>query len=165
MKKVILGFGSNMGDRENSLRQALVMTGKEIGNVIAVSPVYETEAVGFDGGLFLNMVAIAESSLSSSGLIGRILMIESKLGRVRCEDRFSSRTIDIDILFIDDEVIDNESLVVPHPRLHQRRFVLEPLNEIATGFIHPLFRETISEILKKCPDSSIVKRYKPAISL
>jgi len=165
MKKVILGFGSNMGDRENSLRQALVMTGKEIGNVIAVSPVYETEAVGFDGGLFLNMVAIAESSLSSSGLIGRILMIESKLGRVRCEDRFSSRTIDIDILFIDDEVIDNESLVVPHPRLHQRRFVLEPLNEIATGFIHPLFRETIGEILKKCPDSSIVKRYKPAISL
>lgn len=156
MKKIYLGLGSNMGDREQMLRQALAMIGNEIGTITACSSLYRTKAVGFEGDDFLNMVASVASAVSPSGLIGRLLMIESKLGRIRCEGRYSSRTIDIDVLFIDDQVINSESLIVPHPRLHERRFVLEPLNEIAPELVHPLLGKTAGALLKDCTDESPV---------
>jgi 2-amino-4-hydroxy-6-hydroxymethyldihydropteridine diphosphokinase len=83
-------------------------------------------------------------------------MIESKLGRIRCETRYSSRTIDIDILFYNNEIIENDSLSIPHPRLHLRKFVLIPINELATGLVHPVLGKSIKELLDECPDTSKV---------
>jgi 2-amino-4-hydroxy-6-hydroxymethyldihydropteridine diphosphokinase len=160
MKKVYMGLGSNLGERIELLKEAIRMIGESAGNIVALSPVYETEPVGMDsGGDFLNMVACIETDLSPSGLLGRILMIESKLGRIRCETRYSSRTIDIDILFFNDEIIESDSLSVPHPRLHLRKFVLIPLNELAPGLVHPVSGRTIRELLSSCSDTSKVTLY------
>ena len=159
MKKVYLGLGSNMGERDNLLKEALAMIGESVGHLTDVSSLYETEPVGFDGDDFLNMAVCIETGLSPSGLIGRVLMIESQLGRIRCEKGFLPRPIDIDVLLIDNEIIDSEPLIVPHPRMHQRRFVLEPLNEIAPDMIHPVIGKTINEILLECSDKSRVTKY------
>lgn len=85
------------------------------------------------------------------------LQIEKDLGRVRNGDKYSSRTMDIDILFYDNDCINQDDLIVPHPRLHLRRFVLEPLNEIVPNFIHPVFNKSISELLNECEDTSDLK--------
>ena len=157
MKKVYLGLGSNMGDRPELLRGAGRMLGESAGRIIEASPLYATEPVGFDGGGdFLNMVVCIETDLSPSGLMGRILMIESKLGRIRCETRFSSRTIDIDILLYGSEIIDKESVTIPHPQMHLRKFVLIPLNELAPDLVHPVLCKTIKELLDSCPDAGKV---------
>jgi 2-amino-4-hydroxy-6-hydroxymethyldihydropteridine diphosphokinase len=160
MKKVYLGLGSNLGERLELLKKAIGMTGESAGNIVAVSSVYETEPVGLDsGGNFLNMVVCIGTDLSPSGLLGRILMIESKLGRIRCETRYSSRTIDIDILFYNNEIIETDSLSIPHPRLHLRKFVLVPINELAPGLVHPVFGKSIKELLDECPDTSKVTHF------
>ncbi|MGD0582234.1 MAG: 2-amino-4-hydroxy-6-hydroxymethyldihydropteridine diphosphokinase [Bacteroidales bacterium] len=157
MKIAYLGLGSNLGDRIGFLKEATRMIGESAGKIIAVSSVYETEPVEVEkGGDFLNMVVCVGTDLSPSGLLGRILMIESKLGRIRCETRYSSRTIDIDILFYNNEIIENDSLSIPHPRLHLRKFVLIPINELATGLVHPVLGKSIKELLDECPDTSKV---------
>jgi len=157
MKIAYLGLGSNLGDRIGFLKEATRMIGESAGKIIAVSSVYETEPVEVEkGGDFLNMVVCVGTYLSPSGLLGRILMIESKLGRIRCETRYSSRTIDIDILFYNNEIIENDSLSIPHPRLHLRKFVLIPINELATGLVHPVLGKSIKELLDECPDTSKV---------
>jgi 2-amino-4-hydroxy-6-hydroxymethyldihydropteridine diphosphokinase len=159
MSRVILGLGSNIGDRQKNLKTAIDEIGKKIGKVISLSSIYETEPWGFDtDNQFLNMVLIAETTLSPSGVLGRILMIEAEMGRIRTEKQYSSRIIDIDILFFDDLILDELSLKIPHPLLHERRFVLEPLSEITPEYIHPVFRESISTLLSHCTDNSNVKK-------
>jgi 2-amino-4-hydroxy-6-hydroxymethyldihydropteridine diphosphokinase len=166
MKKVYLGLGSNLGERIELLKEAIRMIGETAGKVTAISSLYETEPVGLEkGGDFLNIVLCLETNLSPSGLLGRILMIESKLGRVRCETRYTSRTIDIDILLYNNEIIEKEALSIPHPRLHQRKFVLIPLNELAPDLVHPVFGKTIKELLESCRDSSKVTLFKDYLSL
>jgi 2-amino-4-hydroxy-6-hydroxymethyldihydropteridine diphosphokinase len=136
------------------------MIGESAGKIVGISSVYETEPIGLEGGGdFLNLVICLETDLSPSGLLGRILMTESKLGRVRCETRYTSRTIDIDILLYNDKIIESESLSIPHPRLHLRRFVLVPLNELAPDLTHPVSGETIKELLDSCTDNSRVTFY------
>jgi deoxyguanosine kinase len=160
MKNVFLGLGSNIGNRYENLRQALMMIGEHIGQVSSVSPVYQTEPWGFQADTdFLNMVICVETTLTPSGLLGRILMIESQMGRMRYPAGYSSRLIDIDILFLDNEIINHEDIVIPHPRMHLRRFVMIPLNQIAPDFIHPVFNKTIRELLEECKDESRVTRY------
>ncbi len=157
MKKVYLGLGSNLGDRIELLRKAIRMINEAAGKVVALSSVYETEPLGLEsGGDFLNLVLSLETDLSPSGLLGRILMIESKLGRVRCETRYTSRTIDIDILLYNNEIIEKEALSIPHPRLHQRKFVLMPLTELVPGLVHPVSGKTVTELLDSCSDTSKV---------
>ena len=100
-----------------------------------------------------------ETNLTPSEVLEQTLKIESFLGRIRGEERYSSRLIDIDILLFDDMIIDEENLKIPHPLIQDRRFVLVPLCEIAAEVIHPVFNKTFGELLEECKDSCVVKRY------
>ena len=157
MKEVFLGIGTNMADRENNLNEALTSIEKYIGKIVKASSVYETEPWGFKAETeFLNMVVKVETKLTPSGLLGRILMIESLLGRIRANTRYLSRVIDIDILLFEDLIIDQESIKIPHPLMHERKFVLVPLCEIEPEIIHPVKKVTIRSLLASCSDKSLV---------
>jgi 2-amino-4-hydroxy-6-hydroxymethyldihydropteridine diphosphokinase len=159
MKTVFLGLGTNLGDRQKNLDQALDKIAEVIGIIVSRSSVYETEPWGFQSNdQFLNMVIRVETNLKPSGLLGRLLMIESLLGRLRDGKQYSSRIIDLDILLYGKQKIDTISLKIPHPRMHERRFVLIPLCEIAPDIVHPVFGKTISELLKECKNSGMVKK-------
>lgn len=159
MNKVFLGIGTNLGDREANLKEAVNNLGENIGAIIRCSSVYETEPWGFETEeLFLNMVIEAETMLNPSGLLGAILMTEAKLGRTRSGKQYSSRLIDIDILLFNDLIMNEEALQIPHPHLHNRKFVLVPLCEIAPEVVHPVYKKTISELLESCNDNSKIKK-------
>jgi 2-amino-4-hydroxy-6-hydroxymethyldihydropteridine diphosphokinase len=131
MTTAFVGIGSNLGDRETNLERALQLLSADDGiEVIAVSEIRETEPVGpVEQGPFLNGAARLETSLAPRELLERLLAIENRLGRVRTE-RWGPRTIDLDLLLYGNERIDESGLTVPHPRLHERRFVLEPLADL-----------------------------------
>lgn len=157
MKKVFLCLGSNLGDRAENLKQAELRIAEHVGSIVTVSSVYETEPWGFESeNKFLNKVLCIKTDLSPSGLLGRILMIESQLGRVRYETQYKSRNIDIDILLFNRDIVKEQALEIPHPRMHERRFALVPMVEIAPHFIHPVLKKTMQSILKSCPDKSSV---------
>jgi len=159
MNKVFLGIGTNLGDRPANLKEAVSQIGEIIGRVTKSSSVYETEPWGFEAEeQFYNMVVEAETALSPSGVLGAILMIEAKLGRLRNEKQYSSRSIDIDILFYNDLVMNEEALKIPHPHLHKRKFVLVPMCEIASGFVHPVMNKTIADLLETCQDISNIRK-------
>jgi len=161
MNIVFLGIGTNFGDRESNLKEAVARIEKHIGPVLKSSTVYETEPWGFQSGdEFLNIVVKVETKLNPTGLLKRILMVESLLGRVRGEKQYSSRVIDIDILLYEGMVIDEKSLKIPHPMMHKRKFVLIPLCEIGPEMVHPVLNKTISSLLKSCKDTSKVKIFK-----
>ncbi len=160
MKIVFLGIGTNLGNRELNLEQSIARIEEFIGPVLMTSSIYETEPWGFQAeDKFLNLVVKAETKLTPSGLLGRILMIESLMGRVRGPNRYSSRLIDIDILVYEEMIIDQESLKIPHPLLQERRFVLVPLCEIASEMIHPVLKKSYAELLKICEDKNEVKKF------
>jgi len=161
MKRTFLGIGSNLGNREENLKNAVSLIEEHIGPVRLRSSVYETEPWGFRSeNNFLNMAVQAETILSPSGLLGRVLMIESLLGRLREGTEYKSRTIDIDILLYEKRIVRTKVLVVPHPVMHERRFVLVPLCEIAGEMIHPVLKKSIKKLLEECPDNGKVKKYK-----
>jgi 2-amino-4-hydroxy-6-hydroxymethyldihydropteridine diphosphokinase len=147
MKKVYLGLGSNLGNREEMLQTALRHLHRPDLRILRVSSVYETEPVGLrEQHWFLNLVAEAETSLFPMQLLARIGKIERQLGRKRTVPN-GPRTIDIDILFYGTSVIRTSTLEIPHPRLAERRFVLEPLAELAPELRHPVARKTVRELL------------------
>ncbi len=160
MSKVYLLLGSNIGDKKDFLSRAIDLIQEEIGNVVKASSIYETEPWGFEcDDFFLNQVLEVTSSILPDQLLNNLLAIEKKLGRKRELPIYQNRPIDIDILFFDNLIINGSSLNIPHPRLHLRKFVLVPLNEIAGNFIHPVFHKDISELTKICNDDKSVRVY------
>jgi 2-amino-4-hydroxy-6-hydroxymethyldihydropteridine diphosphokinase len=159
MNKVFLGIGTNLGERKRNLREAIEAIEEHIGKVLNSSSVYETVPWGFEAESdFLNMVVEVETGLSPSELLKKIFEIELKLGRERTQDRYSSRVIDIDILLYDDLIVDQKGLKIPHRLMHERRFVLAPLCEIAPDLIHPMLKKSISVLLEECRDRTKITK-------
>jgi 2-amino-4-hydroxy-6-hydroxymethyldihydropteridine diphosphokinase len=157
MRQIILIIGGNIGDRLSLISQAKQLLNEKIGNVSLISSLYETEAWGeISKGNYLNQIVILESELSAEVILEKALQIEKALGRQR-EIKWGDRTMDIDILYYGDQMIDTPNLKIPHPYLHLRRFVLVPLAEIAPDFIHPILKSTSTSLLENCEDDSIVK--------
>lgn len=154
--KVILGLGSNLGDRLDILKTACTHLNNE-GIIFKKSAsIYETEAWGFESETsFYNTVIICETILSPDELLKKTQDIENKLGRTHksSNNTYSSRTIDIDILFYNDEVINSEKLIIPHPFIQQRNFVLAPLNELIPRYIHPVIKTSIEKLSKQSNDT------------
>jgi 2-amino-4-hydroxy-6-hydroxymethyldihydropteridine diphosphokinase len=157
-----IGIGSNLGDRAGNLLYAVRGLIEASFIVTRLSPVYETEPVGIDSDLpFLNLVAeIRSEAVTPSQMMARLLRIEYLLGRTDKSQK-RPRTIDLDLLFFGTVTTDSPFLTVPHPRLHLRRFVLVPLNDIAPHLIHPTLRKDIRSLLHDCEDDSSVIRWNP----
>ena len=151
-----LGLGSNLGNRRVNIDEAIRHL-RERGNpLVQASPVYQTEPVGFvPQGWFLNLAVRIETRLAPVNLLGLCQEVEASLGRERTA-RPGPRTIDLDILFYDDLILSEPNLIIPHPRLHLRRFVLIPLSDIARDLVHPVLHQTIGDLLSQCSDRAEV---------
>ena len=158
MNKIYLLLGSNIGNGQKQLFKAISLIQKKVGKINRLSSKYKTAAWGkTDQPDFINQVIIVESDLSARAVMQTILAIESTMGRVRTEKN-APRIIDIDILFFEKEIIDETDLVIPHPAMHLRRFVLVPLNELSPNFIHPVLKKTNHQLLLTCTDKLDVKK-------
>jgi 2-amino-4-hydroxy-6-hydroxymethyldihydropteridine diphosphokinase len=156
-KLVYLSLGSNVGEREHHLRDAITRL-KSTGRVLAVSSLYETEPVEFtDQPWFLNCAVALETDEMPHQLMEDILRLEQEMGRQRTQKK-GPRTIDIDILLFGDAILNSPELTIPHPAMHERRFVLEPLAEIALDVRHPVLKKTIRELLDALPAGQVVRR-------
>jgi len=161
MSETYLLLGGNIGDTKAILNDAIKLIVSLCGIVLKKSSIYKSEAWGFKSEqAFLNQVILLQTKLSPEVLLHTILSIEQQLGRERnTNEGYSSRLIDIDILFYDNQIINQESIIVPHPLLHKRRFTLLPLNEIAKDYMHPIFNKSVNELLLECKDNLIVKKH------
>ena len=162
MNEIYLLTGGNMGNRLHNMELAAGMIERTGGSIVKKSSVYETAAWGFtEQPAFLNQVFCITSDLKAEELLHRLLNIEQGLGRKRLQ-KMGPRVIDIDILFYGSQIISTPDLIIPHPRITERRFVLTPLNEIAPDFVHPVLHKRITELLQICPDPLEVKLYQPS---
>ncbi len=162
MNLVYLSLGSNLGEREANITAAIAQISLLAGIVSKVSPLYETEGWGESRqNSYLNCCILLETNTDDTRLIHLLLGIEKNAGRERNVDLiYSPRKIDIDILFFNSAIIDEKNLTVPHPRLHLRKFVLVPLNDITPQYLHPVLNKTIFNLLSVCRDDLPVKFYK-----
>lgn len=157
MHIIYLALGTNLGDRPGNLRAAVKALAPDV-EVRAESRVYETPPWGYvDQPAFLNMAVEAETSLSPEELLGRLKQVEVEVGR-EPSFRYGPRRIDIDILFYDDLVLESGALTIPHPRLHERAFVLVPLMDLAPGLVHPVLGRSVTDLLAG-QDQSGIKLY------
>ena len=164
MSSVILILGSNIGNSLEILEKSRVLINERVGKIMDLSPVYRSEPWGFESkDWFYNQAVRCETSLSPMSVLSTILEIETELGRIRTGDvcvapsEYKSRTIDIDILYFNNEIISTDSLQIPHKHIQDRRFVLMPLCDIASDFIHPILKKTSLELLYHCTDKSRVE--------
>ena len=158
---VYIALGSNKGHKFEYLQAAVDAIYETIGTIKRISKVYKTPAIGFEGDDFYNACLLAETTLKPKKVLKTLLDIETQLGRIRSKDEgYQSREIDLDILFYNDEVIETKALIVPHPQIQNRRFVLQPLQDIAADIIHPILNKTVSELLTECEDESVLEPVK-----
>lgn len=174
MEEVFLLTGSNLGDRKENLAQALRYLHEEVGAIFQQSNIYESEPWGFTASTpFFNQVVAVRTMLTPDDLLDTLLKIEIRMGRIRyfsgavcsgdncgileSKPVYESRVIDLDILFYGSRMVFTDRLMIPHPRLHLRRFTMVPMVEIAPSFIHPLLRKSMVLLLKECPDDLKVK--------
>lgn len=158
MQEIFLHTGSNLGNRHENLEKSVALINQLIGTVVCKSSYYETSAWGnTDQPDFINQALCLHSSLAPMKLLKCIWSIEEELGRQRIS-KWGARTIDIDILFYGSEIIRMPDLTIPHQLLHERRFVLTPLNEIAPDLIHPILNKTVTELLSQLTDDLSVKK-------
>ncbi len=159
MNKVYISLGSNEGDRLKEIRAAVVQIQKNIGILTDLSSLYENPAWGFEGPDFLNACIGVQTDFTPHELLKKLLKIEHKMGRVRSvKPRYKSRNIDLDLLFFEDQVINNDDLVLPHPRLELRKFILSPMCEIAPDFIHPRLGKSLFNLSRLCMDKLAVRK-------
>jgi len=154
MNNVTLLIGGNLGNRLENIRQAIDYIEERIGKIKQRSSVYESEPWGFEAEhCFLNAVVVVETALLPEAVLREAQDIENIMGRIRNGSGYTSRTMDIDILFFNDDVINTPTLTVPHPRLHERRFVLLPLAEVMPDKVHPVLGKSVKELLTTPPYS------------
>lgn len=159
MPEAVIALGSNVGDRLIYLKNALSSIHLR-GTILKISPLYETSPYGFiDQPHFLNAVLVMETCLSAERLLSDLKIIENEVGRKQ-RIRWGPREIDLDIIFYDQLQLDSENLTIPHPDFHNRRFVLQPLADIAPDWQIPGSTQTIQQILNICPDKTIIKLIK-----
>jgi 2-amino-4-hydroxy-6-hydroxymethyldihydropteridine diphosphokinase len=164
MSIVYLLSGSNLGNRWENICNAEREIRKLELLINSLSPVFESPSWGFDHPkAFLNQAMEISTSLKPKALLKELLDIERHLGRVRNKNGYEARVIDIDILFYDDLIIEDKELILPHPRVHLRRFALLPLSKIKATLVHPAYNKNISELLKDCRDDSTVTEYAEGI--
>lgn len=158
MNTLYLLLGSNMGDSKKRLSDAKKMIEKNIGKIVTASSIYRTAAWGKeDQPDFLNQIVVATSKLSANDVLNTIFSIEKEMGRIRTFKN-AARAIDIDILYFNDDIINTESLTVPHSQMQNRKFVLTPLVEIAPDLVHPLLRKSTVELMNSCTDKLNVQK-------
>jgi 2-amino-4-hydroxy-6-hydroxymethyldihydropteridine diphosphokinase len=170
MNEMFLLLGTNLGDKQENLRQAKILISKELGKIIKESSIYQSQAWGFESkDDFLNQIIVLDIKENNKedekdcamNLLNTIHTIESKMGRKREnveQNRYSSRIIDIDILYIGNKIIDSPTLKIPHKHIQDRKFTLMPLAEIAANFIHPKLQKTNKELLMCCQDNGKVEK-------
>ncbi len=152
MNRIFLITGGNIGDRKKSLKVAAALVEKRIGKIIRSSKIYETDAWGImNQPSFYNQVLIVESDFSANKVMQKILKIEKEMGRIRTIKN-AARIIDIDILFFNNETVNKQNLIIPHPEIANRRFVLVALNELVPEMIHPVLKKSIADLLSICKD-------------
>ena len=160
MNTIYLLLGGNEGDTRKLFSKATLLLGEQIGEIKEKSAIYRSSSWGFDSNNdFLNQLLILQTKLHPDELLHHCLQIEAKLGRMRNSGKgYTDRPIDIDILYFGAQIIKNESLIIPHPRLHERLFALIPLNEIIPDFIHPVLHKSNKSSLSLCSDKSKIEK-------
>ena len=159
MNKAVLLLGSNLGYGQLLFQQVISLIDKRLGKLEMQSTLYQSPPWGFEHeNDFLNQVLILETDLPAGEILQTCLQIEVDIGRKRTTQVYGARRIDIDVLFVNDEVMDTESLVLPHPRLHLRKFTLLPLLELIPDYVHPKLQKSIQELLVACEDNSEVRK-------
>lgn len=148
MATAYIGLGTNIGKRRGNIVTAAALLAERVGDVLALSDMYETEPWGFESeNLFINAVVVLQTELLPMELLDATRQIEIEMGRVQKSDgSYHDRIIDIDILMIDDMVVNNERLIIPHPLMQQRLFVMDPMVEVAPNLVHPLLGKSMREI-------------------
>jgi len=159
MIKLYILLGGNLGDKQFIFSETRKRLAEQIGAITRQSAVYETEPWGFESeDMFWNQALEIETNLSPNEILAQTHDIELELGRMRKENQYDSRLIDIDILFVGSLIVNQDNLVIPHPRIQDRKFVLVPLCEIVPQLIHPVFQRTVSQLLNECTDQLAVKK-------
>jgi 2-amino-4-hydroxy-6-hydroxymethyldihydropteridine diphosphokinase len=159
MNTCYLLLGGNLGDKEQTLKQAIVLLEQKLGSTAKKSNIFITAAWGNKNQPeFYNQAIAINTVLSPIDLLTEILKAEEQLGRTRNNDKWQERVIDIDILFYNDDIIDLPELKIPHPFIQERKFVLVPMNEIAGNYVHPKLKKTISTLLLECKDELEVRQ-------
>ncbi len=159
MIELYILLGGNLGDKQLIFSETRKRLAGQLGTISRQSAIYETEPWGFESNdMFWNQALEIKTELTPEQVLTQTRAIENELGRIRKEKQYDSRLIDIDILFFGNRIIDTKNLVIPHPRIQDRKFVLVPLAEIASELVHPVFQKTIEQLIDECTDQLSVKK-------